>query len=178
MPNRTKAQREERENALASLRKLLTPGDTVYAIVRSVSRSGMSRTIDFYTFTDGTPSYLSGHISKALDYRRNDSGALKVGGAGMDLASHCVYHLGRALYPDGVPCTGEGCTSNDHHNGDCDYTPDGAIGGCMNEGVECTCHDESAWTPGAYPNGCSSCGCHRVYHVHPDGGYAFLSEIL
>ena len=23
----------------------------------------------------------------------------------------------------------------------------------------CTCHDESAWVPGAYPNGCAVCGC-------------------
>ncbi len=23
----------------------------------------------------------------------------------------------------------------------------------------CTCHDESAWVPQAYPNGCAECGC-------------------
>ena len=23
----------------------------------------------------------------------------------------------------------------------------------------CTCHDDSAWTPGRYPAGCSACGC-------------------
>ncbi len=23
----------------------------------------------------------------------------------------------------------------------------------------CYCHDDSSWTPGAYPDGCSWCGC-------------------
>lgn len=27
----------------------------------------------------------------------------------------------------------------------------------------CYCHDDGSWTdPGAYPEGCSSCGCRRL----------------
>lgn len=34
---------------------------------------------------------------------------------------------------------------------------------CCDDGsVQCTCHDESAWSPGTYPDGCSACGCRRV----------------
>jgi len=29
--------------------------------------------------------------------------------------------------------------------------------GCLER--VCTCHDDSAWTLGAYPAGCSACGC-------------------
>lgn len=36
----------EREEAIKSLREMLRPGDKVYTILRNVSRSGMSRTID------------------------------------------------------------------------------------------------------------------------------------
>jgi hypothetical protein len=39
--------------------------------------------------------------------------------------------------------------------------------GTMKRGIDrsacrettCTCHDDATWTPGAYPHGCSACGC-------------------
>ena len=42
----TKAQMAERDEAIANLREILKPGDTVYTILRHVSKSGMSRVID------------------------------------------------------------------------------------------------------------------------------------
>jgi hypothetical protein len=42
----TKAQQAEQEEAAKSLRKLLTPGQTVYCLLRRRSSSGMSRVID------------------------------------------------------------------------------------------------------------------------------------
>ncbi len=47
---------------------------------------------------------------------------VKMGGCGMDMGYHLVNNLGYALFPNGVPCTGEDCPSNDHNNGDRDYT--------------------------------------------------------
>ena len=41
----TKAQQAERDEAREKLRKWLKPGDTVYTVLRHVSRSGMMRTI-------------------------------------------------------------------------------------------------------------------------------------
>ena len=121
-------------SALADLRALLPPGSTVYTILRSVSRSGMSRTlsvcisepnekdrIEYRAIRDLT--HLAG---KVLGLTRKDGwhyNAVKVDGCGMDMGFHVVYALASALYPDGVPCTGEKCNSNDHSNGDRDYTP-------------------------------------------------------
>lgn len=41
-----KVSKQEREEAVAQLRKMLKPGDTVHTILRHVSKSGMSRRID------------------------------------------------------------------------------------------------------------------------------------
>lgn len=107
-----KSERETaKQEAIRRLRDILKPGDRVYGIVRTVSRSGMSRTIDFYTFGprvkgNGTPDgidriYLSGYIAEACDYSRTNAGALRVGGCGMDMIFSVVYHLGRVLFPKG-----------------------------------------------------------------------------
>lgn len=114
--------KEELENAYAQLRKLLRPGDTVHSIIRSVSRSGMSRRIDFYVFKTEKghvePYYLTGYMDGLgiVKLSRNRQGG-RVDGCGMDMAFHCVYSLARALWRDGVPCMGPSCLSNDHSNG-------------------------------------------------------------
>ena len=41
----TKAQKAERDQARETLRKYIKPGDTVWTILRHVSRSGMQRRI-------------------------------------------------------------------------------------------------------------------------------------
>lgn len=84
--------------AINRLREILKPGDTIPVIIRSVSRSGMSRTMDFYS---PDLSWLSGYIAAACGYSRTRDGALRVKGCGMDMAFSVVYDLGRALWPDG-----------------------------------------------------------------------------
>ena len=96
----TKKQAEKSE-AIAKLLQMLKPGDTVCGIVRTVSRSGLSRTIDFYTQKD--MAYLSGYMANALDLRRAPNGALKIGGCGMDMVFNTVYNLGAVLWPNGTP---------------------------------------------------------------------------
>lgn len=116
--------KSEREDAITRLRALLTPGTTVYTVLRSVSRSGMTRGIDCYLLTQDRPQWLSRLVAKATDTpfdERHD--CLKVGGCGMDMGFAVVYELSSALYPDGFACIGNGCPSNDHVNGDRDYTP-------------------------------------------------------
>ena len=105
-----KAQAEEqRQEAINRLRALLPPGATVYCVLRHVSRSGMSRRIDFYTEGGPNgPTWLSGLIATACRMRRNDrEGSIVVGGCGMDMGFHLVYELGARLWPAGVPCTGK-----------------------------------------------------------------------
>lgn len=104
-----KADKELRQlESIVRLREWLSPGDTVFGVVRNVSRSGMSREIDFFCFRpDGDETsgihqwYLSPSIGEALGIRRADSGALKIGGCGMDMIFATVYSLSSAAYPDG-----------------------------------------------------------------------------
>ena len=106
------------------LLKWLKPGDTIYTVLRHVSRSGMSRKIDLYKIEDGQPIFLTGHAAKVLGERWDfDRGGIVVGGCGMDMGFHLVYNLSYALFKDGFECIGDGCPANDHNNGDRDYTP-------------------------------------------------------
>jgi hypothetical protein len=88
-------------DAMEMLNKFLKPGSKVYTVVRSVAKSGMSRTIDLYTIHEGEMMYLSGYAATVLDYRRTDQGALKVSGCGMDMCFHIVYSLSRKMFPNG-----------------------------------------------------------------------------
>lgn len=122
-PTKKQQKKDEKQEALTRLREMLKPGDRVHGIVRQVSRSGMSRQIDFFLLGDDGPLCLSWHIATALEYGRAPSGALKVGGCGMNMILAVVLNLSYALYPLGFGCIGEGCPSNDHSNGDRDRKP-------------------------------------------------------
>lgn len=120
----SKASDRERESARAELREIVKPGDTLYTVLRHVSRSGMNRGIDVYKIEDGEPRWLSPLIAKATGFRFNDKReCLSVSGCGMDMGFHVVYELSYALYGKDFHCQGEECPSNDHSNGDRDYTP-------------------------------------------------------
>lgn len=109
----------ERSASLAELRELIKPGDTVYSVLRHVSRSGMSRAISFYVYQDNKPFQLDYHISKVCGYslHRKYEG-LSVGGCGMDMGFSVVYNLSDTLYGGiGYKCLGEKCPSNYHVNG-------------------------------------------------------------
>lgn len=110
--------------AIAKLRDWLKPGDTVFTLVRSVSASGMSRTMDLYVIREGEPLRVTWSVCDACGFtydRKRE--ALKVSGCGMDMGFHVVYSLSRVLFADGFTCAGDKCPSNDHSNGDRDYTP-------------------------------------------------------
>lgn len=116
--------KQEKTEAIESLRKIVKPGDTVYTILRHVSRSGMSRSISVMVVEDGAPNDVSWLVAKAGlgRFDRNHDG-VKVQGCGMDMGFHLVYNLAWTLYGNNFECVGEGCPSNDHSNGDRDYTP-------------------------------------------------------
>lgn len=118
----------------------LKPGDVIRTKLLNVSRSGMQREIGVYVARvtdDGQPyvADLSWDVAVLTGQRISDRRGVVVGGAGMDMGFHLVYSLGRALYPEGVPCTGSNgwtkngrrsklnaCRSNDHVNGDRTYS--------------------------------------------------------
>lgn len=121
------------DEARAVLLNLLKPGSDVYAIVKRVSSTGMSRRIAILTVKNGKIENITGWVASLLELKWNDDGSLTVGGAGMDMGFHVVYSMSRALWPDGFECAGTGgrgdnseagrCRSNDHSNGDDDYKP-------------------------------------------------------
>lgn len=71
---------------------------TVYTAIRSVSRSGMSRTMDLYVIRDGELRRITWHVAKAGGYTMNKRGHLRVSGGGMDMGFAVVYHLGHVLF--------------------------------------------------------------------------------
>ena len=118
--------------ALERLRAAIEPGDTLYTVLRHRAPSGMSRAVDVYAIRPDPERgpravhryWLSYWIAAAGIGRWSERyEAVTIGGCGMDVGFEIVYSLGRILWPDGGPCTGPACHSNDHSNGDRDYTP-------------------------------------------------------
>lgn len=102
-----KGKQARREYCKEELRKMLKPGDTVYCMVRSVSSSGMSRTMSLYIVENGVIRNIDGYASDVLGYRDAKGGGFVVGGCGMDMCFHAVYALGRYLFPDGFGIEGK-----------------------------------------------------------------------
>jgi|SRR5688572_3391708 len=109
----------------AKLADKFKPGDTVYTVLRHVSRSGMQRSVGVVQ-VNGAAYDWSGWVARLLGHRFDDRrGGVIMGGCGTDMGFEAVYTLGRYLWPDGFDCIGEDrCHSNDHSNGDRNYSPD------------------------------------------------------
>lgn len=115
-----------KEDVQSWLRDILKPGDTVYTVCISRNRLGTSRKIKLVCLDRYEEKTFIRDITllaaKAIGARvAKDENGIIVGGCGMDMGFHLVYSLSAALWPN-VPCTGEGCNSNDHANGDRDYS--------------------------------------------------------
>lgn len=94
----TSKERVQRE-AIRKLRAILKPGNTVYTILRHVSKSGMSRRISLVTFKNNQPYFLDYWASKALDWRlHHDKEGIVTTGCGMDMGFHLVYTLSRVIF--------------------------------------------------------------------------------
>lgn len=161
--------KQEKAQAIERLRVWIKPGDTVHCILRHVSRSGLSRVIQCVKLEPHpdipgavSEAWLGYNIAQACGYRydRQREGVI-VGGCGMDMGFAVVYDLGRTLYGAGFGCIGDRCPSNDHSNGDRDYTP-------HDDGTPRTAAEVGTDMPGAR--------AHR--HYHTDGGYALKHRWL
>jgi hypothetical protein len=79
----------------------LKEGSTVYTVLRSVSSSGMSRTLSLKVVSEGKILDLTYYAGTVLDWpivEVNGSRALRVGGCGMDMGFHTVYTLSSILF--------------------------------------------------------------------------------
>lgn len=97
---------EYRAESADYLRRVFPIGSDVRTLVRSVSRSGMSRTISILAIDrrhkrTGEIVDVSQHVARVLGWCVNsDNGAIRVDGCGMDMCFHTVYALSRVLYRD------------------------------------------------------------------------------
>jgi hypothetical protein len=114
-----KVTKEQREEALAELRQIIQPGDTVYVSQVSVSRSGMQRTVKVFIPVPTSRRYsrdtgwvesdrpgirnITWLVARALGYTlrdRDPEWLIRLDGAGMDMHFHLVYSLSRTLFAD------------------------------------------------------------------------------
>jgi hypothetical protein len=75
----------------------------LYTVLRHVSKSGMSRSIDVYSISETGEKYRLSYLAKVildLKFDTNHDG-LKMGGCGMDMGFALVYNLAYAVYGDG-----------------------------------------------------------------------------
>lgn len=90
----------EKDEARAFLLAFLSPLDTVYTILDSVSRSGMTRKIRLIMIKEGRPINITYHVATLMGYKVKD-GSLITSGCGMDMGYYLVHSLGASLWPDG-----------------------------------------------------------------------------
>lgn len=128
--NKTSIATAEKAAAISALQEMLKPGATVYTNLRKVSASGMTRHISVHIATEGAIEDITWLVGRAIGEKRDlDTGGLKISGCGMDMGFQIVYSLSAVLYREGFECIGDGegyatrCPSNDHSNGDRDFTP-------------------------------------------------------
>ena len=111
-----------KDEAIDSLRARLSPGDTVYTVLRHVSKSKTARSIDLYVIRDNEPVCITGHAAKILKAKIDSHhGGVKTRGGGMDMGFDLVYNLSYYLFPDGFDLP-EGSHGR---NGMTDHDPDG-----------------------------------------------------
>ena len=93
-------------DAITRLREVLKPGDTLFTILRNVSRSGMRREISIIKLVSADDYRIWDHaIARALGCSLGDRG-VHIRGGGMDMGFEIVYQLGQALFPDGFGVSG------------------------------------------------------------------------
>lgn len=99
-----KVSKTAQSQALADLRAMLKPGDTVYTRLNHCSKSGMMRVIDLFVIRDNEPQHITWAACQATATAYNDKHeGMRMDGCGMDMGFAAVYHLGRVLWPDGTP---------------------------------------------------------------------------
>ncbi len=105
---------KERQDAIDALREMLSPGATVYTILRHRAKSGMFRVISLAIISEdhnGKPTIfcIDGRACDVLGYTYNTKhDGIPTGGCGMDMGFHLVYNLSRALFPEGFGEKSEG----------------------------------------------------------------------
>jgi len=94
---------KEKSESRQVLLELLKPGDTVYTVLKHVSRSGMMRHIQLKIARDGDICDITYHAARVLGGSIAKDGGIRVAGCGMDMGFALIYNLGAVLWPNGTP---------------------------------------------------------------------------
>ena len=152
-----KATKKQLAEALENLRSWIKPGDTVYTILRSHAKSGMSRRIGMVLIDNEKelrfPDYAVSVVVCGRTLEANDPEGIRVDGCGFDAGFDLVYSLGIHLFPEGYQCLGENCRSTEHQG---EY-------GYPNEEKNGRDWEKREWIPGPPRDG---------KMTHKDAGYA------
>lgn len=99
----------ERQEATMKLHEVLSPGDTIFTVLRHVSPSGLTRWISPFIVRDGTPEDISWLAAVVLEASVSSRyGGVKMEGVGIDMGFALVYNLSSQLFPDGFAVEGRG----------------------------------------------------------------------
>ena len=100
--SKAEMKRLQRDTAIEQLlAHYITRGDTIYAIVRGRSSSGMSHDISLKVINKGKLDDVTYYAAHALGWRlveRNGQRAIRVQGGGMDMRFHLVSTLSAVLF--------------------------------------------------------------------------------
>lgn len=107
MTRMTKAQQQERTEAIAQLREWLNPGDTVYTVTTHTARSGMMRCIRPIITVEGRPLDITYWVAQMGEKAHQKHGGIVMDGCGMDMGFALVYSLSRRLFPEGFGIASE-----------------------------------------------------------------------
>lgn len=92
----------EREEAIAYLKARLHPGLILYTCLRSVSSTGMSRTLDLYYVSGEEILRITWSAALALELTYDQrTETLRVQGCGVDVGFDVTYRLSNLLHGDG-----------------------------------------------------------------------------
>ena len=94
---------KEKSKSRQTLLELLKPGDTVYTVLKHVSRSGMMRHIQLKIVRDGDICDITYHAARAMGDSIAKDGGIRVAGCGMDMGFALIYDLGMTLWRNGTP---------------------------------------------------------------------------
>lgn len=101
---RQSLKQQEKQESIAWLKEHIADGDTVYTILRHVSRSGMQRVVSVVLICGkGTGKtytlHPNFHVSQALGIRlkRDGNDGLVMGGCGYDAGYQIVHDLSHVL---------------------------------------------------------------------------------